>query len=123
MTLCLAQSLVDREGEFVVNDQIRKYVRWMEDGYMSANGRCFDIGNATSEALGIWKVSMEGAMVRQIFEFVALHSEILFWEEILFFDAVFTCHHQWMARCHSIHTSLLIASLGTSPSPGPLPLP
>lgn len=59
MTLCLAQSIVERDGAFVVHDQIRKYVSWKETGYMSATGECFDIGNATREALGIWNRSME----------------------------------------------------------------
>lgn len=60
MTLCLAQSLLEKEGNFVVQDQIRKYVQWKDDGYMSANGVCFDIGNATREALAIWKESIRG---------------------------------------------------------------
>ncbi|KAK4690268.1 hypothetical protein P7C71_g6482, partial [Lecanoromycetidae sp. Uapishka_2] len=55
MTLCLAQSIVERDGNFVVHDQVRKYVNWKEEGYMSATGKCFDIGNATREALVIWK--------------------------------------------------------------------
>ena len=60
MTLCLAQSLVERSGDFDVHDQVRRYVRWKDEGYMSATGRCFDIGNATTEALGIWKEYVEG---------------------------------------------------------------
>jgi ADP-ribosyl-[dinitrogen reductase] hydrolase len=48
MALCLAASL--REG-FDEGDQIRRYVRWMTEGYMSSNGRCFDIGIATRSAL------------------------------------------------------------------------
>ena len=47
MMLCLAKSLVDTRGEFVLHDQITKYVNWYQDGYMSATGKCFDIGNAT----------------------------------------------------------------------------
>ncbi|KAI4252402.1 MAG: hypothetical protein LQ352_004312 [Teloschistes flavicans] len=54
MTLCLAQSLVDKKGGFDPRDQVEKYVRWYKDGYMSSVGRCFDIGNATSSALSIW---------------------------------------------------------------------
>ncbi|KAI9824567.1 MAG: hypothetical protein M1832_001656 [Thelocarpon impressellum] len=54
MTLCLAQSLVDNKGGFNVQDQIRKYVRWYRDGYMSATGFCFDIGGTTRLALGTW---------------------------------------------------------------------
>lgn len=54
MTLCLAQSLVDTHGVFVARDQIKKYIAWYEDGYMSATGKCFDIGMATRTALTIW---------------------------------------------------------------------
>ena len=55
MTLCLAQSLVEQNGRFVPRDQIKKYIRWMEKGYMSSIGRCFDIGNATRLSLSIWR--------------------------------------------------------------------
>ena len=49
MMLCLATSLI--ENGFDPLDQMNKYVRWHEEGYMSSNGRCFDIGNATYDAL------------------------------------------------------------------------
>lgn len=55
MTLCLAQSLVDTHGVFVARDQIKKYIAWYDDGYMSATGKCFDIGMATRTALTIWR--------------------------------------------------------------------
>ena len=55
MTLCLAQSLVDKKGVFSAEDQVKNYVKWYDHGYMSATGRCFDIGNATRIALGTWK--------------------------------------------------------------------
>ena len=55
MTLCLAQSLVDHAGRFVLRDQVEKYIAWFEDGYLSSTGRCFDIGNATRLALEIWR--------------------------------------------------------------------
>ena len=54
MMLCLAQSLVDKGGNFVIHDQITKYVDWYQNGYMSATGKCFDIGNATRQSLEIW---------------------------------------------------------------------
>lgn len=54
MTLCLAQSLVDTHGIFVAKDQVEKYISWYENGYMSATGKCFDIGMATRTALTIW---------------------------------------------------------------------
>ena len=50
MTLCLAQSLIDCRG-FDPVDQMNKYVQWYRHGYMSSNGRCFDIGITTSAAL------------------------------------------------------------------------
>lgn len=50
MALILAQSLVDNNG-FNPTDQMNKYWQWVESGYMSSNGRMFDIGNTTSEAL------------------------------------------------------------------------
>lgn len=56
-TLCLAQSLVDTDGQFEIHDQIKKYVQWYQNGYMSATGNCFDIGNATRQSLDIWEES------------------------------------------------------------------
>ena len=49
MALCLAASLLD--NGFDLHDQMQRYVRWHDEGYMSSNGRCFDIGMATSSAL------------------------------------------------------------------------
>lgn len=49
MALCLGASLL--ENGFDLDDQITRYVRWHREGYMSSNGRCFDIGIATREAL------------------------------------------------------------------------
>ncbi len=50
MALCLAASLVECFG-FDAQDQIERYVRWWRTGYMSSNGRCFDIGNTVKAAL------------------------------------------------------------------------
>ena len=50
MALCLAASLVECQG-FDAHDQMRRYVRWWREGYMSSTGRCFDIGITTAEAL------------------------------------------------------------------------
>ncbi|KAL8967041.1 MAG: hypothetical protein Q9197_005653 [Variospora fuerteventurae] len=55
MTLCLAQSLIDNKGAFVPQDQVQKYIRWFNKGYMSSIGKCFDIGTATRKALSMWK--------------------------------------------------------------------
>lgn len=54
MTLCLAQSLIDRKGAFVPQDQIRKYLDWYQNGYYSSTGRCFDLGSTTRKALTQW---------------------------------------------------------------------
>lgn len=56
MALCLAASLVEKDA-FDPYDQMERYVRWMHEGYMSSNGRCFDIGNATSAALNRFEQS------------------------------------------------------------------
>jgi ADP-ribosylglycohydrolase/protein-tyrosine phosphatase len=50
MALCLAESLIERRG-FNPADQLQRYVRWYRKGHMSATGACFDIGNATREAI------------------------------------------------------------------------
>lgn len=50
MALCLAESLLACHG-FDARDQMERYVRWRQKGYLSSNGRCFDIGNTVSGAL------------------------------------------------------------------------
>jgi ADP-ribosyl-[dinitrogen reductase] hydrolase len=50
MALCLAASLVERGG-FDARDQMERYRRWYESGYMSVRGRCFDIGGTTRRAI------------------------------------------------------------------------
>ena len=50
MALCLAASLLECGG-FDPLDQMQRYVRWWRDGYMSATGHTFDIGNTVSAAL------------------------------------------------------------------------
>jgi ADP-ribosyl-[dinitrogen reductase] hydrolase len=50
MGLCLAESLIEREG-FDPVDQLERYVRWYRDGYLSSTGGCFDIGNTVRDAL------------------------------------------------------------------------
>jgi ADP-ribosylglycohydrolase len=50
MALCLAESLIECGG-FDPVDQLECYVRWWRTGHMSSNGRCFDIGIQTREAL------------------------------------------------------------------------
>lgn len=50
MALCLAHSLVHCQG-FDPVDQMQRYCNWYQHGYMSSNGRCFDIGMTVSDAL------------------------------------------------------------------------
>jgi ADP-ribosyl-[dinitrogen reductase] hydrolase len=50
MALCLAASLVE-SGGFDARDQVERYLQWRRYGYMSSNGRCFDIGGTVSAAL------------------------------------------------------------------------
>ena len=51
MALCLAESLLAQNG-FDAKDQMDKYLKWYNDGYMSSKGYCFDIGRTVSSALG-----------------------------------------------------------------------
>ena len=50
MALCLAASLIER-GEFDPMDQMQRYVRWRDEGYLSSTDTCFDIGNTIACAL------------------------------------------------------------------------
>ena len=54
MALCLATSLVRRRG-FDPRDQMNRYVNWEQSGYLSSNGRCFDIGNTVRDALATYR--------------------------------------------------------------------
>lgn len=56
MALCLAESLVEKRG-FDARDQMERYVRWMDEGYYSVKGYCFDIGNTTAAALNRFKAN------------------------------------------------------------------
>jgi len=54
MALCLATSLIERGG-FDADDQMRRYCRWQDEGYLSSTGVCFDIGNATAASLARYR--------------------------------------------------------------------
>lgn len=56
MALCLADSLIEKEG-FDACDQLDKYLKWYSEGYNSSTGHCFDIGNATRQALFLYESS------------------------------------------------------------------
>ncbi len=50
MALCLAESLVERNG-FNPVDQLEKYVRWLRQGHLSSTGQCIDVGRVVVSAL------------------------------------------------------------------------
>ena len=58
MALCLAASLIERQG-FDARDQMERYVRWYREGYFSSTGACFDVGNTTREALETFRQTGE----------------------------------------------------------------
>jgi ADP-ribosyl-[dinitrogen reductase] hydrolase len=43
MGLCLADSLIEKQG-FDPVDQLRRYVRWVEEGYLSSKEAAFGMG-------------------------------------------------------------------------------
>ena len=58
MALCLATSLLECKG-FNARDQMERYCRWNDEGYLSSTGACFDIGNTVSSALNTFRTSGE----------------------------------------------------------------
>ena len=56
MALCLASSLIQENG-FNPRDQMDRYCNWVDFGYLSSNGRCFDIGNTVARALAAYRAS------------------------------------------------------------------
>ncbi len=66
MALCLAESLVERQG-FDAHDQMERYVAWMRHGKFSVKGYCFDIGNTTavSVSLCVFALKQRDARMRE----------------------------------------------------------
>ena len=60
MALCLAESLIECQG-FDPVDQLRRYVRWWQNGHLSSTGLCFDIGITTRTALENFQTTGEPA--------------------------------------------------------------
>jgi ADP-ribosyl-[dinitrogen reductase] hydrolase len=52
MALCLAESLIERQG-FDPRDQVVRYRRWQQEGYLSATGQCVGITAGTARALAL----------------------------------------------------------------------
>lgn len=58
LTLCLAESLL---GGFDLKDQARKFVAWLDEGYLSARDKAFDVGIQTTKSLSqVRKILREG---------------------------------------------------------------
>ncbi|GJE42981.1 ADP-ribosylglycohydrolase family protein [Methylobacterium soli] len=56
MALCLADSLIARDG-LDERELLERFCRWFELGENSCTGTCFDIGNATSAALSEYRAT------------------------------------------------------------------
>lgn len=54
MALCLAESLLECKG-FDGRDQLRRYVRWLEEGHWSSTGGYFDAGTIVRRAIATFK--------------------------------------------------------------------
>jgi ADP-ribosyl-[dinitrogen reductase] hydrolase len=54
MALCLADSLMAC-STLDQRDPMQRFVRWWREGYNSHNGRCFDIGVTTRQALQLFR--------------------------------------------------------------------
>ena len=52
MALCLADSLLERNG-FDARDQMERYRRWQQQGYLSATGQCVGITASTARAIAM----------------------------------------------------------------------
>ncbi len=50
MALCLAESLLERDG-FDARDQVQRYRRWQQEGYLSATEQCLGITAGATRAL------------------------------------------------------------------------
>jgi len=55
MALCLAESIV--ENGWDTDDQMKRYIKWWQEGYNSVKGECFDIGGATRSALSWYNMN------------------------------------------------------------------
>jgi ADP-ribosylglycohydrolase len=54
MALCLAESLLERAG-FDARDQVQRYSRWQQEGYLTSTGQCVGITASTARSLALAK--------------------------------------------------------------------
>lgn len=59
MALCLASSLLVA-GRHDPHDQLARYSRWLDEGYLSSTGRCFGAGHCTRRAICAFKERVHG---------------------------------------------------------------
>jgi ADP-ribosyl-[dinitrogen reductase] hydrolase len=55
MALLTMESFIRKEGRFDGEDMLQLFLLWLDDGYGSPTGDCFDIGNTTREALEYYR--------------------------------------------------------------------
>ena len=55
MALCLAESIIEHGWD--TDDQMKRFIRWWQEGYNSVKGECFDIGGATRNALSCYNMT------------------------------------------------------------------
>ena len=79
MALCLAESLITKK-EFDSVDQLERYVMWFEEGHLSSNGVCFDIGTTILSSLMRFRKLETHILVLRV---------IAQWK--WFFDAAWSC--------------------------------
>ncbi|MFN2567639.1 MAG: ADP-ribosylglycohydrolase family protein [Gemmatimonadaceae bacterium] len=59
MALCLAESLLVRGGADAA-DQMRRFVRWIDEGHWSSTGVCFDVGTVVRYAIDAFRRTGNG---------------------------------------------------------------
>ena len=75
MALCLADSLLENHGKVVPRDLLSRWVNWWRWGHNSVTGECFDIGNATANALATFE--MTGSTVNNDAEHLQANGSIM----------------------------------------------
>lgn len=55
MALCIAESIVEKGWD--TDDQMKKFIKWWQEGYNSVKGECFGIGGATRSALSCYNMT------------------------------------------------------------------
>lgn len=58
MALCMAASILKKDG-FDPADQMARYLKCWKEGYLSATGACFDIGNTVRAAQAKYAATRE----------------------------------------------------------------